>query len=48
MKFDYFSVEHCFIIGHKVKDKFILEEFTNNFVMAGFHYFNLRVSKVYL
>lgn len=41
MKFDAFPGDHCFIIGHHIKSKSILEEAVDNLLKAGFTYFNI-------
>ncbi|WP_232618487.1 hypothetical protein [Anaerococcus vaginalis] len=41
MNFEICSGEHCFIIGHHIKEKYILKEAINRLVTAGFDYFNI-------
>lgn len=41
MNFEICSGEHCFIIGHHIKEKSILIETIDRFVTAGFDYFNI-------
>lgn len=41
MQFDAFKGEHCFIIGHHIKSKDIIEEAAKNLVLAGYTYFNI-------
>lgn len=41
MRFEVFPGDHCFIIGHHVKSKSILEEAADKLVKAGFNYFNI-------
>lgn len=41
MKFDYFSGNHCFIIGHHIKTKTTIEEAANKLIRGGFNYFNI-------
>lgn len=41
MQFDVFKGEHCFIIGHHIKSKDILEESAKNLILAGYTYFNI-------
>ena len=41
MRFDVFKGEHCFIIGHHIKSKDVLEDSAKNLILAGYTYFNI-------
>ncbi|WP_055078318.1 hypothetical protein [Lagierella massiliensis] len=48
MNFDPLLGENCFIIGHHIKKKYILEESVNKLLMAGFKFFNIFGEQAYL
>lgn len=46
LKFDYFQGDHCFIIGHHLKEKSIIEEAADKLVKGAFNYYNILVNKL--
>ena len=48
MNFDPPLGDNCFIIGHHIKKKYILEESVNKLLMAGFKFFNIFGEQAYL